>query len=217
MPMSQSNLSQRIASQLGERIIRIELPPGSRLLEAQLAEQLAVSRGPIREALWQLSQWRLAIILPRRGAVVSDLGVGTVNELYDVVIPLYELLARKTCLHWTPERLPPVYSAIETLKRHAGADDATSYYESHFIFARACCGVIENTLLAELLRNFEPALRRIHYRSRVLRAAAINKHLELMRLLIRHVTDREAEAASQLIREIGELERSLALESFVAR
>jgi len=211
--MRQLNLSQQIATQLGERIIHGELAAGTRLLEVQLAGELAVSRGPVREALQQLAQWRLVQILPRRGALVSALTPATTNELYDVVIPLYELLTRKTCLHWTPERLPPVYAAIEKLKGHARANDSSGYYESHFAFARACCTIIENTLLEELLRNFEPALRRAYYRSRSLRAAAMDDHLELMRQLIRHVTDRESASAARMIREIGELERQLTLKS----
>jgi len=212
--MSQINLSQQIASRLSERIVRGELAAGTRLLEIQLADELAVSRGPIREALRQLAQWRLVDILPRRGVLVTTLTTRTANELYDVVIPLYELLTRETCRHWTPERLPPVYTTIEKLKGYARANDTAGYYESQFAFARACCTIIENTLLAELLRDFEPGLRRIYHRSRCLRDAAMADHLELMRQLIRHVTDRESESAVRRVREIGELERELALKSF---
>jgi hypothetical protein len=67
------NLSEQIAGYLRVQIIRGELAPGERILEAKLAETMEVSRGPIREALRSLEKTRLIELTPRRGARVTEM------------------------------------------------------------------------------------------------------------------------------------------------
>lgn len=207
------NLNEVIAEQIGERVIRGELSPGERLLETQLAAQLEVSRGPIREALRLLEKRRLVRILPRRGALVTELAPRDVDRLYDVVIPLYQVLAVKTAELWRPEHLGPIYTVIEDLNAAAESGDISGYFECNFTFAHACAPVVDNPLLEELFRDLEPPLRRVLYVSWQQRATALGEHLSWMRRLIRQVTDRDTEGVEASVRGIGELERRLAREA----
>jgi DNA-binding GntR family transcriptional regulator len=77
-------LSQRIYEQLRARIIRGDLPPGTRLRERELAEEFSVSRIPLREAMPQLESDGFIQTLPRRGAVVTQLTMRDVQDLFDV-------------------------------------------------------------------------------------------------------------------------------------
>jgi DNA-binding GntR family transcriptional regulator len=210
---AERNLSEQIAEQIGERVIRGQLTAGTRLLEVQLAQELKVSRGPIREALRILEKRRLARILSRRGAVVTDFSPTEINCLYDVIVPLYELLTRKTAEKWTPTDLPPLYTVIEQLSAFAKGGDIEGYYENNFAFARACSPIADNSLLADMLSDLEPGLRRVLYLSWKRRAQEIERHFSLLRQLIRLVTEREGLAAAHIIHELGELEKRLALES----
>jgi len=212
---AERNLSEQIAEQIGECVIRGQLTAGTRLLEVQLAQELAVSRGPIREALRILEKRRLARILSRRGAVVTDLSPTEIVCLYDVIVPLYELLTRKTAENWTPTDLPPIYTVIERLSESAKGGDIEGYYENNFAFARACSPIADNSLLADMLSDLEPGLRRVLYLSWERRTQEIEQHFSLLRQLIRLVTEREGLAAARIIRELGELEKQLALESCV--
>jgi DNA-binding GntR family transcriptional regulator len=63
-------------------ILNRDLLPGSRLVEAQLAEELGVSRLPVREALIQLESEGLAVRIPGRGKVVASLSAADVSEVY---------------------------------------------------------------------------------------------------------------------------------------
>ncbi len=58
------------------------LPTGMRLRETELAERLAISRTPVREALKRLELQGLVVHEPHHGAVVASLGYGQVTELY---------------------------------------------------------------------------------------------------------------------------------------
>lgn len=71
-----------VEEQLRGAILSGSLAPGSRLVELDLAERFAVSRGPIREALRKLESQGLVVLRPNRGAVVSSLSTEDVLEVY---------------------------------------------------------------------------------------------------------------------------------------
>ena len=71
-----------IADQLREGIIDGAFSPGDQIQEAQLASQLNVSRGPVREALHRLVQEGLLVSRPNRGVFVQELTVRDVSEIH---------------------------------------------------------------------------------------------------------------------------------------
>jgi GntR family transcriptional regulator of gluconate operon len=77
-------LFETVAERLREAIIGGELRPGDKLVETELADRFGVSRGPIREALRELTREGLAVDLPRRGTIVSAATLGDLTEVYDV-------------------------------------------------------------------------------------------------------------------------------------
>ena len=68
-----SSLSEQIAEYISDRIIRMEIKPGERILETNIAKEFGVSRSPIREALRILEKTRLLELIPRRGARVAEM------------------------------------------------------------------------------------------------------------------------------------------------
>ena len=79
-----SSLPEQIAARLSERIVSGAYAPAQRIMEQALAAEFAVSRGPIREALRMLERDGLVTILPRRGAIVTNLSIDEVKEIFDV-------------------------------------------------------------------------------------------------------------------------------------
>lgn len=78
------SLSQGIYRTLREQIILGRYPQGSRLPEQRIAEEMDVSRVPLREAIPLLERDGFVRTSPRRGAVVFSWDVGTVDNLFDV-------------------------------------------------------------------------------------------------------------------------------------
>ena len=77
-------LFEAVAEQLRAAIVSGELRPGDKLPETELAQQFGVSRGPIREALRELSREGMVVDLARRGTLVSTVTLGDLIEVYDV-------------------------------------------------------------------------------------------------------------------------------------
>jgi len=80
--LQKQNLSEQIFEVVRNLILAGELKPGERILEAQLATQLNVSRAPIREALLLLAQHGFVTIRPHRGAFVTELSAADLTEIF---------------------------------------------------------------------------------------------------------------------------------------
>jgi DNA-binding GntR family transcriptional regulator len=87
-----------VADSLREAIIKGWIRPGERIKEIPLAEQLGVSRGPIREALRLLAHDGLVTIVPNRGAIVPTPTSADVLEVYAMRSALGSLALRKLML-----------------------------------------------------------------------------------------------------------------------
>jgi DNA-binding GntR family transcriptional regulator len=82
--LDRTNLADEIATNLRELIISGELTPGTRIIEAEVASQLGVSRGPLREALRILETEGLLESIPGRGSFVIQTSKRDIQELYSL-------------------------------------------------------------------------------------------------------------------------------------
>ena len=88
-------LPDQIADYLLGKIVRLEIEPGERILEKELAEELGVSRSPIREALRILEKTGLVEIVPRHGARAAWLSEENIDSFYDVFTLLFTHVVRR--------------------------------------------------------------------------------------------------------------------------
>ncbi len=77
---------------LRDAIIKQVLKPGERLMEIQLADEMGVSRTPVREAIRKLELEGLVVMVPRKGAYVAGVSMKDIHEVYEVRAAL-EMLA----------------------------------------------------------------------------------------------------------------------------
>lgn len=120
-PLALANSGHAVL-QLRQAIVAGRFRPGERLIEVQLAEQLGLSRGPIRVALQQLSQEGLVELRPNRGAVVASIRPDDVLEVYAIRASLGSLALRH--LIRARRMTPKVLANLERLARRAKSDAA---------------------------------------------------------------------------------------------
>ena len=77
-------LGEVVFEYLRNAILAGELKPGERLMEVTIADQLGVSRTPVREAIRKLEKESFVIMIPRKGAYVADLTKKDIMEVLEI-------------------------------------------------------------------------------------------------------------------------------------
>jgi DNA-binding GntR family transcriptional regulator len=138
-PVSQGSAAQRIESELRRLIIALELPPGSRLSEQDIAERHGVSRQPVREALIGLARTRLVEIQPQRGTTVVKISVRKMMEARFVREAIETAVVRRACSSFDRQSRERIADLLE-MQEHAARrndHDAFQRYDELFHIALA--------------------------------------------------------------------------------
>jgi DNA-binding GntR family transcriptional regulator len=137
---------------LRERILSGELPRATKLRQATLADELGVSRTPLREALRRLSAEGLVEFEPNRGATVSELDFGDMRHAWAARVALEPGAARLAAERRDPDGIAAMRDAIAA-QRRAAADKGESFAANrafHLALA-AASGNPHLTRFAEML------------------------------------------------------------------
>ena len=106
-------LRESVAEEIRRLIMIGELEPGERLVEDRLAEQLGVSRNPVREAIRALEGTGLVEVVPRRGAYVSQLDPLQASQLLELRAVIEGYAARLAARNRTDEHVAALRECIE--------------------------------------------------------------------------------------------------------
>jgi len=136
-PAERRNVSEATFHQLRDLIVRGKLAPGSRVVEAELAERLAVSRTPVRAALHRLQQEGYIRVSSGSGSkarlTIAPLTQEDARELYAIVGHLEGLAARATS-QLEPERRGEVIQALKELNEQLRQQAAAGRGDPNTIF-----------------------------------------------------------------------------------
>ncbi|MFI5497433.1 GntR family transcriptional regulator [Nocardia asteroides] len=156
---AKKSLRERAYEELRDRIIDLRLSPGQRLVERDLATELAISRIPLREALQLLEREGLVVIVPRQGAIVAPFTVTDVRDLFDVRESLEVLAARLAAERADPEGLAALREQLAAARRATAAGDQAAIAAANAGFHTLLVEVSGNPLLQSLLRPLESRVR----------------------------------------------------------
>ncbi|POB10081.1 GntR family transcriptional regulator [Sulfobacillus sp. hq2] len=117
-PIVAQGLAEEVLERLKQAILDGDLRPGQRLIEHTLANELGVSRTPVREALKHLAAEGLVTVDGRRGLVVSRLSLEVIEEAYMVREVLEGLAARLASEHpYDPADLQKLQRALDAMEQ----------------------------------------------------------------------------------------------------
>lgn len=147
-PLRGETLGMQAAEAIRRLIATGQLVGGDRLIEARIAEQLGISRGSVRDALWLLRGQGLVRDEPRRGSFVAELNAQDIRDIYDLRIAV-ELAAVRVLVQRPQEQsLRRLEQAIEDMR--AGGRDAARAAEADLGFHSAVCAASGNSRLHDV-------------------------------------------------------------------
>jgi DNA-binding GntR family transcriptional regulator len=141
---------------LREAVLLGRLRPGERIVEAEIARQMGISRGPIREAVRQLEQDGLVEYRPRRGVVVAALTRERVLDAYAVRAQLEGFAARLAAQRITLADLAHLDELLNRMREHARSGHASSLLRADVSFHEHICLVSGNRVLLRLWHSLGP-------------------------------------------------------------
>ena len=98
-------LREVVCESLRDAIRKGILKPGQRIMEIKLAEELGVSRTPVREAIRKLELEGYVVMMPRRGTYVADMSIRDINEIFEIRTALESLSNGLAAEHITEDEL----------------------------------------------------------------------------------------------------------------
>lgn len=117
------SLTERVASQMRDGIAAGRLKSGERLVEADIASQMGISRAPVREALRQLEFEGLVEGRVRRGYVVRELSVDMLIEVYNLRVLLEPVLAQAAAIRIGSDDLLIFQAVVDRMRDAARRND----------------------------------------------------------------------------------------------
>ncbi|MFP3980022.1 MAG: GntR family transcriptional regulator [Desulfobacterales bacterium] len=195
------NLAEQIAEYLQDRIIRLEIKPGERIREASVADELGVSRSPVREAFRILEKNRVIEIAPRRGATVTKMTPEFIEDLFDVLFELLGYTGRKCAENGTDAELAKIDEAARRSWSCSENLDLYGYYQAVLDFAMACLDAAQNKLLEQIITELMPSVRRILYIYFAMMGNNLMKDAETVITGNRYVQARNGEMAEKTVRD----------------
>jgi DNA-binding GntR family transcriptional regulator len=145
-------LVDRITGLLWDYIVHGRIRPGTRLVERQLADELGISRVPVREALIQLEKEGL-IVSRSNGRYVIELSEEEINKLYAVRRVLERLAVELATQNTSPEYAKALENKVHEMQEATARQDRGAYVRNDFEIHRLIWSQANNPYLLEVLRT----------------------------------------------------------------
>jgi DNA-binding GntR family transcriptional regulator len=153
-------LREFIRDCIRDRIYNGTYPPGTRLVERDLAAEFAVSRAPVREAVRMLNSEGFVEMLATRGVIVRQLSRTDVEELFDVREALETMAFRKAAMRATKADVKRLEALVRKAEHAVAGSDRDTVYACNVEFHDIVPAMTRNKILVGML---EPIEGRLHW------------------------------------------------------
>ena len=153
-------LREVVCESLREAIRNGVLKPGERIMEIQLAEELGVSRTPVREAIRKLELEGYVVMMPRRGTYVANMSIRDINEIFEIRTALESLSNGLAAEHITDEELEHLQRLLVIIGGYIKAGNIEKIVETDIEFHDLMYHAARNQRLVGIISNLRDQLTR---------------------------------------------------------
>ncbi|MBP2643921.1 MAG: rspR 3 [Firmicutes bacterium] len=189
-----------VSEALREAIVNEILKPGERLMEIQLAEELGVSRTPVREAIRRLELEGFLVTVPRRGTYVSNLSIKDVNEVFEIRTALDVLAAELAAERITEEELEHMERLLVQISEYIDNGNVDKVVDADSEFHDILYQASRNDRLVGIINNLREQFTRFRTMSMGY-PGRLKNTLEEHRRLVEAIAQRDSDLAKEYARE----------------
>jgi DNA-binding GntR family transcriptional regulator len=155
---SRELLSDQVYRRIRRSILRLEIQPGERLVESEIARRYKISQAPVREAIKRLVHEGLVTYAKRRGSYVAQISDEEAAQARRTRAVIERLAAHETVGRLTADDRELLTSSIERIRTCAKADDLIGVRDADVAFHRQVCIASNNPFLPRMWALLEPSL-----------------------------------------------------------
>lgn len=158
-------LHDQVVSRLRTMLIEGRIPPGAKLNERVLCEQLRVSRTPLREAIKLLAVEGLVDLLPNRGAVAVKLTEADVLHSFEVLAGLEAMSGKLAAQRASADELVDMRAMHVEMKACFARRDLSNYYRLNARIHEAINAAARNPVLTATYRRINARVQSLRFRT----------------------------------------------------
>jgi DNA-binding GntR family transcriptional regulator len=186
-PEGPRSQSEEAYLRIRDRIVSLDLAPGSVVQEAKLREELAIGRTPIREALQRLAHESLVRSVPHRGTFVTDVNITDLARITEVRVVLEAHAARLAAERCSAADKAAMHQLLTSLKS-GGASDQRELMRMDQDIHRQIYRSARNAFLESTLERYFNLSLRLWFLvldHEVRLREAVEEHVELLEAIVR--------------------------------
>lgn len=193
-------LRELVFEALREAIVNGTLAPGERLMEVQLAEELGVSRTPVREAIRRLELEGYVVMVPRKGAYVASMSAKDVADVFEIRTALEGLAAELAAERITEEELEELERKLHYVALRVEEGDLEKLVEADTEFHDLLYRASRNQRLVQIIGNLREQIQRFRAAS-LATPGRMQETLEEHKKIVEAVAKRNGALARRLAEE----------------
>ena len=202
-------LREMVFESLREAIILGRLRPGERLMEIQMAEEMGVSRTPVREAIRKLELEGFVAMVPRKGAYVADISVKDIVDVFEIRAALEALAAGLAAERITADEMELLERSLVQISKSSTGDNINAIVAVDINFHDIIYQASRNQRLVQIITHLKEQIHRFRMTS-LSQQGRTKVALDEHKIIVEAISDRNIELAQQLAREhIENAEQSL--------
>ena len=195
-------LYEEVAELLRQRIYNRELAPGSWIDELRIADELGISRTPLREALKVLAAEGLVTMKVRRGAYVTEVSERDLHEVYELLSLLESDAAAALCRLGDDAALAELDALHLQLEQAARPESGSRdrFFELNEKFHRRLLELAQNRWRAQLVADLRKVMK-LNRQGSLFKAGRIEQSLAEHRAILGALLARDEALAARRMRE----------------
>lgn len=156
-------VSEQVFNYLHKRILTLELPPGTKMSEVEVSKQMNISRQPVREAFFRLSQLGFLLIRPQRATVVQTISETELLQAMYIRAALEIEVVRNATERITADQLKNLFDLLGQQQQAISDGDKILFHTLDDLFHKYICIAANAEFVWTLIKEKKAHMDRVRY------------------------------------------------------